>query len=121
MLTLLPPYASFSALGPLIADAVLMDCSLSSSSISNSTRSPDICSSSAIAKANGSRSSTGTVMAWPSGTKDLSKARSNCRRPQTDSLAGQEISIADLAMLLEGVDLSTAQRRQRYQRPQQTR
>ena len=41
--------------------------------------------------------------------------------PQTDSLAGQEITTADLAMLLEGVDLSTAQRRQRYQRPGQTR
>lgn len=38
--------------------------------------------------------------------------------PQTASPAGQEITAADLAMLLEGIDLSTAQRRQRYRRPQ---
>jgi transposase len=31
---------------------------------------------------------------------------------------GKEISVADLAMLLEGIDLDTAKRQRRYRRPQ---
>ena len=36
---------------------------------------------------------------------------------QPDCPAGQEITTAQLAMLLEGVDLNAARQRQRYQRP----
>ncbi len=76
--------------------------------------SPVISSSSSTSAAIASRSCTGIAMAWPSGPRGSNAAPSASRTPAADRV---EMTTAELAALLAGIDLDTARRRVRYSRP----
>jgi hypothetical protein len=83
--------------------------------VASEIRSTATCFCFSIGDGTGSRCCIGIVAAWRCGTSGWRKARSKSRRPLI-RVEASSWNATQLALLLTGIDLKSAQRRKRYTR-----